>query len=119
MSKSRVAGAGEDFRREHTTLSRALSDAAAALAALGDFWGNDEHGQLFHGGGAGRKGYRDASAEAAEHGGTIATAYARIGDNLERMGTNLQVAEWATIGALAHAVSDAGLAVPVTKAVTE
>ncbi|MDH2425075.1 hypothetical protein [Sphaerisporangium sp. TRM90804] len=116
VSPADLAAREEDFHHERDGLAAALKDAQAALAALGDFWGGDENGILFYGGAEGRKGYRDASAEVVRHAETVATVYTRVGDNLALMGANVRMAEWATIGALAHTVHEGDLAVPTTKA---
>lgn len=106
----------DDFLNESEVLGTAWKDAMGALAALGDFWGGDEYGRVFHDGAEGRKGYRTAMEEVEQHVGHIKTAYTRIGNDLGLSGANLAAAGWATIGDLARTVFDGELATPATKA---
>ncbi|GAA3004981.1 hypothetical protein [Streptosporangium longisporum] len=92
----------EDFRAENNELGRAITEAMAALDGLGPFWGNDEIGQKFAGGGG--KGYLAARDEAFKHAGELRDAYFKIGDNLGLVGDNVDGANWATVGAMVTAI---------------
>ncbi|GGL10577.1 hypothetical protein Sme01_16100 [Sphaerisporangium melleum] len=106
----------DDFHLQSEELDTALRAAVGVLEGLGPFWGDDEHGRLFYEGGGGRVGFRQATEEIARHVGAVTTAYERIGDNVSQAGANLETADWASVAALAQAVTTAGLAVPTTKA---
>ncbi|MGC5011028.1 hypothetical protein ACLQ2R_09725 [Streptosporangium sp. DT93] len=92
----------EDFHVENNELGRAITQAMSALDGLGAFWGDDEAGQKFAGGGG--KGYLAARDEAMKHAGQLRDAYFTIGDNLGLVGDNVGGANWATVEAMVTAI---------------
>ncbi|MFC4584703.1 hypothetical protein [Sphaerisporangium corydalis] len=116
VSSTDLAKAGGAFTQESVTLDKAVMDAVAALAALGEFWGGDENGQKFYHGVGGGKGFLSALTDAVTHIGHIEDGYSLIGAKLATSGGNLDTAQWNTVADLATVVAQDELYTPTTKA---
>ncbi|WP_109524967.1 hypothetical protein [Nocardia aurea] len=85
---------------ERGELATLVGQAAAELAAIGDFWGGGKAGTAFARGEGGGAGYEAVSAQVVEGLGALLEAHGSISTRLRLMARRVEVADWDTVAAL-------------------
>ncbi|WP_113702799.1 hypothetical protein [Nonomuraea lactucae] len=92
--------AADAYDVERGELATLVGQAAAELAAIGDFWGGGKAGSAFARGEGGGAGYEAVSAQVVEGLGALLEAHGSISTRLRLMARRVEVADWDTVAAL-------------------
>ncbi|WP_405140172.1 hypothetical protein OG589_25175 [Sphaerisporangium sp. NBC_01403] len=97
LSSAGLTQLGKLLEAQGVDLTEALKEAETELAGIGNFWGDDDAGRGFHDGKGDRSGYRTRSEDVHDEIRALGKVHAGIGDRLDLMGKNVEVADWDSI----------------------